>query len=178
MWPGGADPFGGWYLGSFWEVSQEIFKLHTDYKMVAWQMHPLEKMRRDEFLGEDLDGWKGQGYRTSDTNDLAEITVDIPPIGEPDGPRSPYELYAEHQRRRLSAVPEEWGADEAFWKQRFWYYNWHLPWIPVYRTANQVWYNTENWDYSRAQNHFMWDYWGDTWKMADLIADGFMNAQT
>jgi ABC-type transport system substrate-binding protein len=178
MWPGGSDPFGGFDMGGTWRVSHEIFKLSRATKIVAWGMHPEEKLKQQKYLGEDLEGWKGQGYAQSNNDILDDFTVDIPPIGEPEGERSPYPLYAAHNIPRLNKTPKEWGKMEKMWKQRFWYYNWHLPWIPVYRTQNQVWWNDADWDFSRAKDHFMWEFWGDTWKMADLIANSMFDAQT
>ncbi len=113
-----------------------------------------------------------------------EWTVDLPPLGDPDGPREPFN--PAYTRGTVSSGPDDFDSpqdhnpyynpphDEPhpenadyFWQMLAWTLNWWLPVMPVVQAESQHFINTANWHW--PTDHYMWEYIGMQWFGSDLI---------
>jgi ABC-type transport system substrate-binding protein len=122
-------------------------------------------------------------------------TVDVPPIGEPDGRPEPFQATAVtntvsfdpythadpiNQREGITTYhpphPEESHPEnrEFFFKQYMWLNNWFVPSIPVALKGRQHFLNTANWNYPTDSP--MWQYFGMGWSVGEVAGQGLLSA--
>ena len=148
-----------------------------------------ERVRARNYFEHDVQEAALQEYADDGTIDgryelWKEWTIALPPTGEPNGPREPFNpAYTwEVAKRRPAGVTDpqldnpyydpprtEPHEDNAsyFWQQFAWTCNWFLPVLPVTKTMTQHYPNEVDWRW--PTDHELWRYLGMGWDGANLI---------
>ena len=181
-------------------IGGESAGFYTSLQGLWWTMlaNRWESRARGLFAHEDIEdalanyieaGWVAGMY------DLWEVlTIDIPPIGEPDGTPEPFNVAYTTGRVNVGPVAaEEPQPDnpyydtpfdeldernfDHYWQQVIWAGNWHLPVLPIVRLENQAFVNTENWIWpNQVDDHGifedMWEYYGIAFDSFNLAGGG------
>jgi hypothetical protein len=159
------------------------------YKMLWhhwwWGLANARRVRRRNYFSHDTqetalaqyasNGWVRGNYPLWD-----EWTIDVPPIGDPDGERRPFNPgYTWGQVRTGPRTfdssfednphfdPPEDGGIEYWTKQYAWLLNWWLPVLPLVLERNQSFLNTANWNW--PTDHHMWQYYNIGWDDDHLV---------
>jgi len=121
-----------------------------------------------------------------------EWTIDVPPIGEPDGERqkfnpsyvynwtlfegrAPTHPYDEDPYYNPPDSDQHSEANAThYWQTFIWTLNWFLPGIPCVLSQNQHFLNTQNFDLTR--DHPMWQYFGMNWDATNMAGMGRVTA--
>ncbi len=74
---------------------------------------------------------------------LEPFTLEIPPIGDPDGEREPFSA-AKWQQKAIGLQGEK---KQEIYAKLYWAYNWDLPTLPLTRANQLVMVNEEDWQY-------------------------------
>ena len=139
------------------------------------------------------DHYQPSGWSPHEAALWKELTIDVPPIGDPDGDRSPFNpsttwinvWLGEYTPRDPQAdnpyynpprdEPHE-ENEEYFWKQFAWVNNWWMCGLPVALEGTQHYLNTTNWlwphEVSAEDNDLMWGHFGQAYGTTDLVAMG------
>jgi len=132
---------------------------------------------------ESLTGYADGGWVAGSYPVWEELTIDVPPIGEPDGERRPFNPsytggrvtggpidFDDPQEDNPYYTPGEGGYD--FFQKFAWTANWFLPVLPLVRSQNQLFANDANWqwpdDIGGEANEYMWKYFGMGWDTKNL----------
>lgn len=138
----------------------------------------------------------GTGYSWSCAPDCqTQWTIDIPPIGEPDGETQPFQATAVTNTVSFDAYthqdpinqkdgittynpphPDQSHPEnrEFFFKQYMWLNNWFVPSFPLALKARQHFLNTANWNY--PDDSPMWQYYGMGWAADEIAGMGLLQA--
>lgn len=122
---------------------------------------------------------------------LKELTIEVPPIGEPTGdlvernPAYTAALVTSGRKTTRDPQPENPHYDPPhaethpentthFFSLFAWIANWWLPVLPLVKHQQQRYLNTEAWVWARdipgEENQFMWPYLGQGWGVPTLLA--------
>ena len=199
QWAGSdrAEPFDAEYAGA---GAYDMWTGRSYDNQVAGYPHGIaehfsaglarrERVRARNYFEHDVQEAGLQAYSDDGTIDgqytlWKEWTIDLPLIGEPDGPLTPFNpAYTwEVAKRRPAGVadpqPEnpyydpprgEPHEDNAayFWQQFAWTCNWFLPVLPVTKTMTQHFPNTGDWRW--PTDHELWPYLGMGWDGGNLL---------
>lgn len=138
-----------------------------------------------------LEAYDGDG-RVGGRYDLwEEWTIEVPPIGEPDGEPEPFNPGFTWERARRhpagAGAPqpanphydpprdEPHPENEAhFWRTFAWTVNWFLPVLPVLKLKHQHFLNAAHWNW--PTDHELWPYFGVGWRGTNLLGLGAVRA--
>ena len=121
----------------------------------------------------------------------ADWTIEIPPVGEPDGDRRPFSpgltwaLADRHPAGAAAPQPENPYYDPPrdephpenathFWRTFAWTVNWFLPVLPLVKLQNQQFLDTDRWNW--PTDHELWPTFGTGWHAPHLLGLGLVDA--
>ena len=121
----------------------------------------------------------------------ADWTIEIPPVGEPDGDLRPFspgltwELAERHPAGAAAPQPENPSYDPPrdephpenathFWRTFAWTVNRFLPVLPLIKLRNQQFLDTGQWDW--PTDHELWPTFGTGWDAPHLLGLGAVSA--
>ncbi len=84
---------------------------------------------------------------------LEPFTIEIPPIGDPDGEREPFPI-AEWSNEAVTLTGEK---KKEIFSKIYWAYNWDLPELPLTLSSDLVLLDEENWE-APADSSNAWQY--------------------
>jgi peptide/nickel transport system substrate-binding protein len=100
-----------------------------------------------------LEGYADNGWVAGNYNAWEDLTIDVPPIGEPDGQTEEFPVAYENGLK--SRGPENYSQE--FYKQFMWIANYYLPVLPMVRQFTQTFYDTAHWNWPTDDN--LWQYY-------------------
>lgn len=192
---GGSGDFDLWAYGDFPAHQMAGFYNGLSGHWLAG-LNNGERMRARNYFDHDLQEaaieeytpappyWVGGQYWLWE-----DLTIDIPPIGQPDGTPEPFNpaytwgavnwgplspMDPQPENPYYDAPHDEPHAENAayFWQKFAWTANYWLPVLPLVRTMSQHFVNTTNWHWPNElpgdDNEYMWDYFGETYLTFDL----------
>jgi ABC-type transport system substrate-binding protein len=114
------------------------------------------------FQGEDS-AWVAGDYTA-----FEDLTVEMPPIGQPDGDLEEWQvLYELWQGGKAADTLERH-------KKAFWFTNWWMPGNPLYNGTNLHIHDRTHWLY--PTEHFMWPYYGVSIDNSRMLSMNMINA--
>ncbi len=129
------------------------------------------------------------GYVLGDYTVWRDLTIDFPPVGEPDGelspfnpaytfvsvwlgPNSPRDPQSENPHYNPPHDEPHEENEQYFYRLLAWTMNWYLGALPIALDGNQEFLNTTNWrwppDLAGEDNQDMWQYYGEGWNAFDV----------
>ena len=139
---------------------------------------------------EGLEEYVGEGWIAAQYDIWEEWTIDLPPIGDPEGEPEPFnpsytrgavlwgpytEADPQPDNPYYDAPHDETHEENAeyYWQKFAWATNYYLPVLPISLDNNQHFTNTANWHWPRdidaEDNNHMWDYFGETYFVYPLV---------
>jgi len=146
MWPALAGVnMTGLYneVGLAWRT----YSVHEDW-VTTWNIWGEEEQ------SEAMEGYSEAGW-AADYSVLDALTIDIPPVGDPDGSLEPFS--PGYTYRNAAAGPADMTTEK--WKKFAWVANWFLPSLPVFNSYSLTYYDggdSGHWVW--PEDHYMWDY--------------------
>lgn len=117
-----------------------------------------------EDIAEDIEYEGGWAVEQSPEG-VSHITMEAPPIGEPDGELQEYEVM---KMTRLHNASDEELTE--FYPSLVWLLNWHVPTIPLVNQRAQLFANVEDWDWPTDSE--LWEYAGTVVPEGHLLSFG------
>lgn len=135
----------------------------------GWNPHPWFTFDNDF-----INSWQhpGQNY-PNPVDSKNEYTVNIPPVGKPDGSEQAINLEDLMKGIQTTQTDEE---ERDLIRKVAWVYNYDLPKIPISVKSQQMWINTKDWSYA-GRDDPAWDYGINTAPAFHLPRHGGMRAK-
>jgi len=153
-----------------------------------WGLANGRRVRRRNYFSHDtqesaLEQYASNGWVRGNYPLWDEWTIDVPPVGEPDGTPQPFNPSFTWGSVRTGPnsfdspfddnpyydPPEDAGIEH--WTKQFsWVMNWWLPVLPLVLNQGQSFLNTKNWNW--PTDHSMWQYFEQGWDDDHLAGIG------
>ena len=150
-----------------------------------WSQARADWVRRNNWFShekqeEALDGYADNGYVRGQVSLWEDWTVEIPPIGEPDGDLQTFNPSWTWGQTRVGPYnfdsafedhpymnPPDGGSTEFYVKKFAWTQNYLVPNPPIARGANQHFVNTTNWNMQTDEP--VWKFYGVSWELPAVL---------
>jgi|GEM_PF-7120096 len=124
----------------------------------------------EEDQQEALEGYADNGWVAGNYQTWEDLTIDIPPVGQPDGELQEYAVAYENGLR--SRGPESYTAE--FYRQYLWITNYWLPVLPMVQRFNQTFLDRSHWTWPEGE--YIWPYFPNGLSRGQLMSMNIVSA--